>query len=397
MEKLYPLFEIASIIAKEKIGSITEAEQQQLQKWLRQNSTNKHLYEKLKADKLLINDWKQLEKFDSTKAFKKIEKKIQDEKKTRVLLPNYLKYAAAIAIVIIGSYFTFHYFKNQNHLVTPEYAIAPGTQKAILVTAQQQQIELDNTTGERFIKGEEVQILQSGSKLDYHSDSKASANLTEVSYNTLITPKGSEYSVVLSDGTEVMLNACSKLKYPVVFNTEARMVELEGEALFKVRKSLKTPFIVKTSNVNIKVYGTVFNVSAYSNDNKVQTTLAEGSVGIAYPDIHKAEELKLNPGQQNTFDKSTGNIETKEVDAASFMAWSRGLFVFENEPIENILRVLSRWYAFDYEFKDVSLKQQRFTISISRYSNASGIFDMIAASSHLRFSMKDNVIRVFSE
>ena len=215
----------------------------------------------------------------------------------------------------------------------------------------------------------------------------------KVAYNTLITPRGGEYKLILSDGTEVLLNSGSKLRYPVVFNGNSREVELEGEAFFKVAKMHKT-FIVKADKINVTVYGTVFDVFAYENEDKVRTTLVEGSIGVSVNGNNVNKGVKIKPGQQFSYDKADGSNETNEVDVERYIAWTKGMFVFEDEPIGNILKVMSRWYDFDYEFKDEVLKNQRFTISLGRYSDASRILELISASSNLKFQMQEKKIIV---
>lgn len=172
---------------------------------------------------------------------------------------------------------------------------------------------------------------------------------------------------------------------------------MEGEAFFEVTKSDKSPFIVKANNVNVTVYGTVFNISAYSNESKVQTTLVEGSVGVSIINNKTLSGQKIKPGQQFIYDKGTGNIATKEVDTEKYIAWAKGMFIFENEPIENILKVMSRWYNFQFEFKDDSLKNQRFTLSFGRYDNIFKVLNLISISSDVKFSVKENLITVYSE
>lgn len=162
---------------------------------------------------------------------------------------------------------------------------------------------------------------------------------------------------------------------------------MEGEAVFKVTKSDKTPFIVKTKSINVKVYVTVFNVSAYNDEEEIKTTLAEGSIGINILNDISSPEIKIKPGQQNIYNKIEGNTETIEVDAGQYLAWAEGMFAFENKPVEDILKIMSRWYTFDYEIAEPAIKNQRFTFSISKYENALKIFEMMTASSNLKFNL----------
>jgi ferric-dicitrate binding protein FerR (iron transport regulator) len=396
MEKFYHLFDIAALIAKEKRGKLTDEESKALQQWLAESESNKALYGKLESNTFLSDNMEELKKINVQHAYTKVETRIKalDKAKTRYLgIPNYAKYAAAVVLLIASAYFIVSILHKPEATEITQSIIAPGRQKAILVTSGNEQIVLDGAANKQIITNDKARILQNGSTLSY-DQSASGANLpAEVAYNTLIIPRGGEYSLVLSDGTEVKLNAGSKLKYPVVFTGNTREVILEGEAFFKVAKSGTVPFIVTTNEVHITVYGTMFNVSTYMGESNVQTTLVEGSVGVSLKTSGSGTRLK--PGEQFTLDKNTGETITRKVNTDQYIAWTKGLFVFENEPIENILRVMSRWYDFDFEFANNNLREQRFTLSLGRYDHVSKILEMISASSGIRFSEKGKHITVY--
>jgi transmembrane sensor len=397
MEKMYTLFNIARLIAKEKSEKLSDSENSILKQWLTENDKNKTLYQKMKNNEFLSEEIRELKNIDAHKAYRKAFRIIVKESRQLErfrLVRTYMKYAAVIALLVIPSYFILRHIQLPKVITVAQSNILPGRQKAILITSTNQQIILDSATHKQIQINESASIFQNGSTLSYTAGDSTRITAKEIAYNTLITPLGGEYSVVLSDGTEVMLNAGSGLKYPVVFAGHTREVILEGEAFFKVAKSHNVPFIVKTNKVNTIVYGTVFDVSAYNDDAFVQTTLVEGSVGISVNGNQPEQDVKLAPGQQFNYHKDTRASETKEVNASQFVAWTNRMFVFENEPIENILKTMSRWYNFSYEFENESLKIQRFTISIGRYDHVSKILDLIAASSNLKFAAKENTIIV---
>lgn len=397
MEKLNTIIEIASLIAKGKSEELTSSEHEILKNWITENHHNRDIYNKLQDEKLLLDELNELKKFNEAKAFRKIQQKLYPkESRSNVfkLIPNYLKYAAAVALLIVCSYLV--YTKYENSLITHSTIVA-GKQKAILITAYNQTIELDSSSIKKVIENHLASIVQSGSTLNYSKNDSIDITNRTIEYNTLITPRGGEYKLVLSDGTEVMLNSGSKLIYPVVFGSANREVILEGEAYFKVSKSKEIPFIVKANDLNVTVYGTIFNVLAYNNENLIQTTLVEGSVGVNLDGVKVESEIKIKPRQQFSYNKNTGKTETKEVNTEIFTAWTKGMFIFENEPIEGILKTMSRWYNFEFEFKDESLKNQRFTISLGRYDNVSKILDMMSISSNMRFLTKGNTIIIYSK
>lgn len=399
MEKPDRIFEIARLIAKEKTDRLSDSENKLLQNWLGESDRNNETYQKLQDGKMLINELNELKKFDEQKAFRKVEQILQTKRKQLKLsgfLPIFWKYAAAVAILIATSYLIIS--KTNKHEIShyAQNTIFPGKQKATLITANNQEVALISSDKAQIIKEQLTDMILSGSTLSYyHNPNTDVRNVT--GYNTLITPRGGEFTLILSDSTEVILNSGSKLKYPVVFSDNSRQVELEGEALFKVTKSLKKPFIVKTNEVNVTVYGTVFNVSAYTNDSFIQATLVEGKVGVTLNDVNSGSEINLMPGQQLTYDRGTGSTETTDVNTGQFIAWTNGKFVFENEPIGEILNIMSRWYNFKFEFKDESLKKQRFTLNLSRYDDVNKILEMISISSDLKFLIKGDSIIVYSE
>ena len=400
MAGLSKIFEIARLITKEKIDKLSDSESKILQYWLAENDNNKSIYKKLQDEQNLINEINELKRFDEINAFQKVQQKITTQKiqpKVFRIVPNFVKYAAAAAALVVGSYFILTKINKHETVHYEASTIMPGKQKAILITSGNMQIVLDSSNKEEILRDGLTNIIHTGSTLSYNKSDTIDnvKNVTE--YNTLITPRGGEYTLFLSDGTEVILNSGSKLKYPVIFNHKNREVELEGEAFFRVTKSKESPFIVKTNNVNVTVYGTIFNVSAYNNENLMQTTLIEGSVGVSLNDSQSESEVKIEPGQQLIYNKGNGNTETKEVDTEQFIAWTKGMFVFENEPIENILKIMSRWYDFNFEFKDSGLKNQRFTLSLGRNEEINKILEMISSSSNLKFSTRGNSIIVYTD
>lgn len=400
MKRLDRIFEIARLVAKEKIDTLSDSEKEILNFWLAETDNNKIIYKKLKDEADFINEFNELKKFDEIKAFRKVEQIIfKDRKQYHFFrfVPSVLKYAAAVALLLVCSYLILNKINKDKTVNYNISTIIHGNQKAILMTANNQEIQLDSSDRKQILKDGSANIVHAGTTLSYIKNDSIDYSKNVIEYNTLITKRGAEYTLVLSDSTEVILNSGSKLKYPVAFGNQTREVELEGEAFFRVTKSKKTPFIVKANDVNVTVYGTIFNVSAYDNETLIQTTLIEGSVGVSLIKIKSESEIKIKAGQQLIYYKGTGNTETKEVNTEQFIAWTKGRFVFENESIENILKILSRWYDFNFEFKDESLKKQRFTISLGRYYDFNKILEMISISSKMKFSTKGNSIIVYSD
>jgi len=218
------------------------------------------------------------------------------------------------------------------------------------------------------------------SKLNYTSHK----NISAMVYNEVVVPLGAKSQVTLSDGSKIWLNAGSKLRYPVDFSSTAREVYLEGEAYFDVAKMQHKLFIVKTSNLNIKVYGTQFNVKAYMDENQIQTTLVRGSVAIEPTSDNSNKYVYfLKPNQTATFFKTTSlvsasvaqkpatvravnNIQEKifvvdKIDPIPIISWKDKQWIFKGEELDQLAVKLERRYNVKISFEDESLKKYKFS------------------------------------
>src|SRR5690606_6796401 len=156
-------------------------------------------------------------------------------------------------------------------------------------------------------------------------------------YNTITTPRGGQYQVVLPDGTKVWLNAESSLRYPTLFSKTERRVELQGEGYFEVAKNEKAPFIVKTDEQFVKVLGTHFNINSYQKHRRTETTLLEGSVEVSSSAGYSGRTVSriLKPGEQAVVRPKRG-IEVSAVQATNAIAWKKGLFYFDDTAIQDV-------------------------------------------------------------
>jgi ferric-dicitrate binding protein FerR (iron transport regulator) len=167
---------------------------------------------------------------------------------------------------------------------------------------------------------------------------------TEITYNTLSTPKGGQYQLILPDGSKVWLNAASSIRYPTAFVGNSRIVEITGEAYFEVMHNSKVPFEVKTRSQVIEDIGTSFNVNAYTDEAAIRTTLLEGAV--------KVDNVVLKPGEQAEADNGTQKITViKGVDIQRAVAWKNGIFSFKDADLKTVMRQLARWYNVDVEYE----------------------------------------------
>ncbi len=220
-------------------------------------------------------------------------------------------------------------------------------------------------------KGESVDLQRSSSTLDYTRNGEIVLNEDSImasspdqanQLNQLVIPYGNQSKIVLSDNTVVWLNAGSRLFYPTSFKNKTREVTLFGEAYFEVSKNPEMPFIVKTATMDIQVLGTIFNVSAYTEDNVVQTVLKEGSVSIRKKDAGFFDkDIVIKPNQMATFNKTTSDTKIYEVDAEYYTLWTKGLISFEEIDFKRVIQKIERFYNIKVDFSDLNKEAIRIS------------------------------------
>ena len=300
---------------------------------------------------------------------------------------NY-RFVAAAAFIIVILYFGDRYFlaKNtasQTAAVTIK-PIQPGGNKAILVLANGAQVALNDARGKIALQqGVAINKINSGQLVYSRINSKSQKGVN--GFNIIITPKGGQYQVVLSDGTHVWLNAASSLRYPASFAyLKERRVTLTGEAYFEVAKNKSIPFIVNSGGQEIRVLGTHFNVNSYNDEPEIKTTLLEGSVLINNSSV-------LHPGEQASV--SGHNIHISAADTELATAWKNNKFMFENEDIQSIMRMIGRWYDVDIIYSG-NLSGEKFGGSVSRFTDVSKVLNILQLTGNVHFKIEERRIVV---
>lgn len=272
----------------------------------------------------------------------------------------------------------------QTAKVKPAQELVPGGNKAILTLADGKKIILDENNDGVIASHAGITISKTeDGKLVYQLSAVNNINGTNM-YNTIEVPKGGQYQVTMSDGTKIWLNAMSSLRYPINFKAEERVVELVGEGYFEVAKNVLSPFRVNLAGQTIEVLGTHFNVSSYENDHAIRTTLLEGAVKVKN-DLHN-KSILLSPGQQAL--NIQGNFTVNTVDIEQAIAWKNGDFMFNNDNLESIMRSLERWYDIEVEYKNDKVKRTVLSGSVSRFENASQVFDILELTGLVHFKVE---------
>lgn len=335
--------------------------------------------------------------FDSTDEIPALEKenfaaiqaKISASKKYRIL-PFY-KYAsaAALLILLIGGLFFFLYKNSNTALILSakieNLDVLPGTDKAILTLANGSKVILDEKTAENIsdTQGVKISKTKDGQLVYSVLNIDALPNSEKISFNTIQTPKGGQYQVVLPDGTKVWLNAASSLKYPEVFIGNQRKVELTGEAYFEVAKNKNKPFHVKIQNQDVEVIGTHFNINGYPDDQTIKTTLLEGRVMVS----NSSSVKTLKPGEQAIAGLAKNSIikVSSDVDTNDETAWKNGLFQFNDADLKIILNQLERWYDIKIDYS--SIPKKRYNGMVPRKSKLSEVLKMLEKTGNIKFEL----------
>ncbi|MEN8230483.1 MAG: FecR domain-containing protein [Bacteroidota bacterium] len=381
--------QIVSLLKAEKYRPLSEEEQSILNEWIREDETNRLLYKSLKVESHILDRLRQLSDFDSSEAYDRFLKQTKVVR-ARSFPRRILRYAAIIIPFVAILYFTYQKLTEVEHETQyTEIDLQAGSSKAVLVLADGNIVNLEED--DIIIEVEAIEIRNNKKQIEYKSsDKEVSAH--ELKYNTLKIPRGGEYQLTLSDGTDIWLNSESEVKYPVSFSGGERVVYLTGEAFFEVAKDRDAPFIVNTSGISVNVLGTSFNVRAYGNENQVMTTLVTGEVMIRMPETQK--EFHLLPNEQAI----TTSQETvvRNVDVNQYVAWKEGRILFEENTVEEIFNDLSRWYDIEVVYANPALRDLRYSIDIKRYENLSEVLEILKLTEKIRFELEENQLLIMN-
>lgn len=302
--------------------------------------------------------------------------------------------AAAVLIFLFLSAGAYFYFSNdpQKQIAKTDTSesqlindVAPGGNKAVLTLADGTLIVLDSAANGTLSQQGNTKIIKlNNGKLSYNTLIEKPG---EVLYNTISTPKGGQYQIVLADGSKVWLNAASSLHFPTSFIGKERNVKLTGEGYFEIAKNAIMPFHVSINGMKVEVLGTHFNVNAYVDEPSVKTTLLEGSVKI---NTGNTTGL-LKPGQQAQVNKEK-KLKLVSADIEEAVAWKNGFFSFSNADLQTVLRQLARWYNVEVIYKG-NIPLREFKGEMQRDLNLSEALEILEKNNvHYKIDNKTIVV-----
>lgn len=367
---------------------LSQSELKELKEWINESADNKKLFVSFlslhKVDLQLISK----DLIDNRDAWNKVHRRINTRRRKQLMV----RWTVAASVIAIIGFFSALYWSAPELFLTREDSFAQlypnmGEKKAFLTLSNGKIIPLQGKS--------KMVISESNGKVVGYNESNhliyennRQINYVVPLYNKITVPRGGEYTITLSDGTRVWLNADSKLEYPVSFSN-IRNVKLEGEAYFEVAHNKQKPFVVNSRNIKVQVLGTKFNVNSYDPAH-VFVTLAEGKVSVSSP----YESKILFPGDQAEMSTNKALSDVKKVNVNIYTSWVTGTFEFNDTPMEDIVTQLSLWYNVKMKFASPELKQITFTGAILKSKSLGYALELIQRVSNINFEKKENVIVV---
>ncbi|WP_320911705.1 FecR family protein [Butyricimonas paravirosa] len=379
--------EIGHLLQKYFSGTIMPDEQRLLDSWMKEKEEHEQLFERLRKDTRFAEEYGIFREVDTTRAWETFRVKNGLGRQRR--MTTWIKYVAVIALplLVAGVWLLYPRGGEQSIPVAQNTKIVKREVSPVLEVVGGGKVILEKEKDKMIEAGRGVDVQQSSGMLVY-SDSVVSEY---VDTNVLRIPKGGEFKLQLADGTRVYLNSATDLRYPVAFTGPERRVYLKGEAYFEVAKDVEHPFIVVTDDVQVRVYGTSFNVNTLGADG-VRTVLVEGKVGIRGQDLDR--EYVLKPNELAFYDRNSRDMKIETVDPDLYTLWRKGIFVFERETLENIMNTLSLWYDMEVFFQSESAKQLHFSGHMKRYEQIEDILHAITDATGVVFTINDRTVCV---
>ena len=384
-------FEFAKELLRYTRGELSKEEEKGIEQVLLEVKGMNTLVEELKDKNRIEHEMHIIAKFDTERALSKLKNRKQVKRR------GILSWIAAASVVVIGGVSAWILLSQEpdvdNLSVTEKFESG----KAIVTLEMASGLKYRLDTLSSVVRNNRVNVAfdnNDGVLKIKEQDSLADGATKEIGYNTVNVPYGGTYTVELCDGTKVYLNSGTTLEFPSRFDGKVRSVILKGEAYFDVARNVSKPFVVEVDEMKVKVLGTSFNVKSYVDEPGVYTTLVEGSVAILRDG---QPEKKIKPGEQAYYNKGVGTLSIAEVDVNEFTSWKDGLFYFKDIALEEILRIVSRWYDLEVFYMNQGAKSVIYSGKLPMYSSVEDVLRKFEISGDVRFELKGRTLTVFDK
>lgn len=344
----------------------------------------REVYDDVNDDTYLEEHFARYEKYSPEKAYELFREQ-QHKSKVRLIIRR-VAVAACFIIPVLGLWMWKAMENTGEEITTVAFAPKENVQLRLsngqVIDVTQKNIQKIEEQGGAIIHNED-------GKLSYRQDTAQVKGMEQEGYNELIVPLGGECYVILDDGTRVWVNAGSRIKYPVRFPKDKRVVTVEGEVYFDVMKDGR-PFVVKTDLGNVSVLGTSFGVRAYKEE-EVLTTLVSGKVRFTGK---KGVSVELTPGEQ-AIASLAGSVTRQRVNVEEYVGWKDGWYIFKEKRLEQVMKTLARWYDVTVFYQNPKLKDIKFTGNLKRYDSIQTFLDVLAGSEELKYKLEGNMVILF--
>ncbi|MCF6405827.1 DUF4974 domain-containing protein [Chitinophaga filiformis] len=371
---------IYQLLLKKRNGTINESDDQYVSALIAGHEDVELMWRALKHSFSLPGEEKFWQQIDVANAWTAVRSELYVKNTGIYSIRKWLFAAAVLSVAMIGISLIWKSTHRKVEQPPPVLATTPAPANGLqLQLAGGETIALPYNQEKQHIKAGDVQLSAGAKKLQF-TGGTAMGN----GFNTLTVPPKMDYKLLLADGTEVWLNATSRLRFPFNFSGDKREVYLDGEAFFQVAKSDSKPFIVHTGQTDIEVLGTSFNVNAYNNE-ITRTSLVSGAI-VARAD---GKEVRLRPGQEAVY-KTDQGYNVHSFDESEVLAWMKGVYVFHNTSLQEIAQVLERWYGVKVVFDNKALAGKKFTGGLEKLQKLDYFLETLELIGDIHHSYDEN-------
>ncbi len=369
---------ISNLIYKKILNRLTPQEESVLESWL-QTEENRILYDRITNPENILA---------KAKNYDLLRNQFESKRKRPVIrtFKRVIRIAAILLIPLALSYWIFvERFGTESVKNIPYSSICSNEALPSLILNNGEKMEITSRNKEEITKA--GIIIKDTSDVIVCELVSPSEKTDEPKMIEIVTPAAKRMTITLLDGTRVMLNSNSKIRFPGKFSKNSREVYAEGELFFEVSRNFEKPFIVNINDTKVTVLGTSFNVRAYPGENSVKTTLCTGKV------LFSAENISLNlaPGEQSVYQNIEKTAEKHLVDVYEYTAWKDGMTYFNNKSLSDIMYNLSMWYGFEYVFDNPDAGNESFTVEVSRDISLDKIVELINNTNTVKIFIKKDM------
>lgn len=378
---------IYELIAEYSAGTISSADAESLRKMLETDADAGRLFREIREAEKVLKSLQVQERIDFQKSWERLEASLIVQPRSRQRLFWTIGIAVAASVVLMLMFVSpfFRQVEQRDPLVA-QVSIAPGGVKAMLRYGDGETIDLTSLTSSRIVTSDgSVLVNDSVKGLCYD---RGELENRPMEYHTLTVPAGGEYHFTLADGTRVWVNSASEVRFPNCFSRERREIFVKGEVYLEVARDEKRPFVVHAGENEVRVLGTRFNLTAYPDEQKVITTLVEGSVEF----LNDQSSIRLKPGEQSVLNRATNKLEKQKVDVSIYTSWVSGTYEYERMPLSDITRQLSRWYDVQFIFEAEEFRDHPFTGIVKRNQSLEEVLLIIEKTTNIRFEISERTI-----